>query len=135
MTKEQRKQQAIKFLEKLNIYDGFIKDFKKEDTVCYFENYMGYWAFQDKELLDKIKKIEEKYNCTVYAVTHDFAEFGELYNFLIVTNYKEEWNDLLVGDKITKYAYAYVWNKTDNDCSEFGTILVKSLFGGIRRIG
>ena len=59
-TKEQRKQQAIKFLEKLNIYDGFIKDFKREDTVCYFENYMGYWAFQDKELLDKIKKIEEK---------------------------------------------------------------------------
>ena len=33
MTKEQRKQQAIKFLEKLNIYDGFIKDFKREDTV------------------------------------------------------------------------------------------------------
>ena len=62
-------------------------------------------------MLEKINKIEEKYNCTVYAVTHDFAEFGELYNFLIVTSYKEEWSELLIGDNKTKYAYAYVWNK------------------------
>ena len=134
-TKEQRKEQAIKLMKKLNIYDPYIKGFKEENNVCYFERYAGFWAFQDEELLDKINKIEEKYNCTVYAVTHDFAEFGELYNFLIVTNYKEEWDELLVGEKPTKYAYAYVWNKTDNDCSEFGTIVINALYGGLRRIG
>ena len=134
-TKEQRKEQAIKLMKKLNIYKPYIEGFIEENNVCYFERYAGFWAFQDEELLEKINKIEEKYNCTVYAVTHDFAEFGELYNFLIVTSYKEEWNELLIGDNKTKYAYAYVWNKTDDDCSEFGTIVINALYGGLRRIG
>lgn len=134
-TKEQRKEYAVKLMKKLNIYKPYIEGFIEENNVCYFERYAGFWAFQDEELLEKINKIEEKYNCTVYAVTHDFAEFGELYNFLIVTSYKEEWDELLVGEKPTKYAYAYVWNKTDNDCSEFGTIVINALYGGLRRIG
>ena len=133
-TKEQRKEYAVKLMKKLNIYKPYIEGFIEENNVCYFERYAGFWAFQDEELLEKINKIEEKYNCTVYAVTHDFAEFGELYNFLIVTSYKKEWDELLVGEKPTKYAYAYVWNKTDNDCSEFGTIVINALYGGLRRI-
>ena len=134
-TKEQRKEYAVKLMKKLNIYKPYIEGFIEENNVCYFERYAGFWAFQDEELLEKINKIEEKYNCTVYAVTHDFAEFGELYNFLIVTSYKEDWDELLIGDNTTKYAYAYVWNKTDNDCSEFGTIVINKLYGGLRRIG
>ena len=31
------------------------------------------------------------------------------------------------------YAFAYVWNKTDEDCSEFGTIALRSFAGGIGR--
>ena len=31
-------------------------------------------------------------------------------------------------------AYAYVWNKKDEWCSEFGDIIVQSFGGGIRRI-
>lgn len=134
-TKEQRKEYAVKLMKKLNIYKPYIEGFIEENNVCYFERYAGFWAFQDEELLEKINTIEEKYNCTVYAITHDFAEFGELYNFLIVTSYKEEWDELLIGDNTTKYAYAYVWNKTDNDCSEFGTIVINPLYGGLRRIG
>ena len=85
---------------------------------------------------DKIKELEEKYNCTVYAITHEHTEFGELYDFLIVTDYKEEWNDLVVRFGKTQHsAFAYVWNKSDEYLSEFGTILVQSFGGGIRRIG
>ena len=134
-TKEERKEQAIKLLKRLKIYEPYIKGFKEDDNVCYFERYAGFWAFQDKELLEKINIIEEKYNCTVYAITHDYAEFGELYNFLIIPSYKEDWDELLVGDKSTKYAFAYVWNKTDNDCSEFGTIVINALYGGLKRVG
>ena len=88
-----------------------------------------------------MKKIEEKYNCTVYAITHEFTEFGELYDFLLVTDYKEEWDNLVEtykgksDDNSTIYAFAYVWNTTDNDLSEFGTICLQSFGGGIRRIG
>jgi hypothetical protein len=31
-------------------------------------------------------------------------------------------------------AFAYVWNKDDDWCSEFGSITVQSFGGGIRRI-
>ena len=135
-TKEQRKEKAIELMTQLGIYKPYIKDFKEQDTVCFYENFAGFWAWQDEELNKKIKEIESKYNCTVYAVTHEFTEFGELYDFLIVTDYVEEWNTLLLESK--KYAYycfAFVWNKSDDWCSEFGTIEVETFSGGIRRIG
>ena len=136
-TKEQRKEQAIKLMKKLNIFAPYIKGFKEKNEVCFYENYAGFWAFQDEELLDKINKIEEKYNCTVYAITHEITEFGELYDFLLVTDYPEEWNDLVYKGQTNNqyYAFAYCWNKDDDFCSEFGTILVQGFGGGIRRIG
>ena len=95
-TKIERKEKAIELMKKLDIYKPYIKGFKENDEVCFFEGFGGFWAWQDEELQSKIKEIEEKYNCTVYAVTHEFTEFGELYDFLIVTDHKEEWDDLLL---------------------------------------
>ena len=135
-TKEERKEVALKIMKQLDIFEPYIKDFEKNDEVCYFERYAGFWAWQDEDLQNKIKEIEEKYNCTVYAITHDYTGFGELYSFLIITDYKEEWDDLIYKHSANEfYIFSYVWNKTDKDSSEFGTILVDSLGGGIRRIG
>lgn len=133
-TKEQRKQQAEKYLKQLDIYKPYIKGFMEEDNVCFYENFGGFWAYQDNELANKIKEIEEKHNCTVYAVTHEYTHFGECYSLMIVTDYPEEWENSLTRDKSTFYAFAYVWNKDDDWCSEFGTIGVKSLGGGIKRV-
>jgi hypothetical protein len=33
------------------------------------------------------------------------------------------------------YAFAYVWNKTNEHLSEFGDVMVQAFGGGIRRIG
>ena len=134
-TKEQRKEQAVKAMKTLDIYKPYIEGFKEKDQVCFFEGYAGFWADQEPELFEKIKQIEEEYNCTVYAVTHEYLEFGECYDFLIVTNYPEEWNDLVMDYEGGKIAFAYVWNKDAADCSEFGDICVKSFGGGIKRVG
>lgn len=134
-TKIERKEKAIELMKKLDIYKPYIKGFKENNEVCFFEGFGGFWAWQDEELQSKIKKLEEKYNCTVYAVTHEFTEFGELYDFLIVTDYKEEWNELLLKFGTKHHVFAYVWNKDDDSCSEFGTILIQSFGGGIKRIG
>ena len=133
-TKEQRKKQAIKLMEQLKIYKPYINGFIKYDDVCFFEFYAGYWAFQNQELLEKIKEIEERHNCTVYAVTHELMEFGECYDFLLVTDYVEEWDELVYAEDDGFYVFSYVWNKTDDWCSEFGTIGIKSFGGGIRRV-
>ena len=130
---EERKELAIKLMKDLDIYKPYIKGFKENNNVCYYEQYSGFWAWQDEELSAKIKEIEEKHNCTVYAVTHEYTEFGECYSFLIVTDYKEEWGSLLEKANNGFYAFAYVWNKDDDWCSEFGTIGIRSFGGGIKR--
>ena len=48
--------------------------------------------------------------------------------------YEEEWDEMLYRQGRTFYAYAYVWNKTDDYCSEFGTIGIRSFGGGIKRV-
>ena len=133
--REIKKQKAIENLKKLDIYKPYIKGFKNEDNICYFENYGGYWAWQEPELIEKVKELEEKYNCLVYAITHEYTEIGEMYSFLIITDYEEELDTLLEKYGNQYYAFAYVWNKDDDNCSEFGTIALSSFGGGIRRIG
>ena len=56
-------------------------------TACYVKG--------SGDILEKIKEIEERHHCTVYAVTHELMEFGECYDFLIVTDYVEEWDELV----------------------------------------
>ena len=103
--------------------------------VCFFERFGGYWAAQEPELYEKMKAIEKKYNCLVYAITHEWLEFGECYSFLIVTAYPEEWATLVQSNGNKHIAFAYVWNKDDDNCNEFGSVMVHSFGGGIRRIG
>lgn len=133
-TVEERKNKAIEYLKELDIFKPYINGFEKNNDTCFYENYGGFWTFQDKELLAKQKELEEKYNCTVFAITHEYTEFGECYSFLLVSDYKEEWEYTLEKVDYNKfYAFAYVWNKSDDYCSEFGTIGIKSKYGGIRR--
>ena len=133
-TNEQKKEKAIEILKTLDIYKPYIQGFEQEDNVCFFEQFGGFWVCQEPEIEKKMREIEQKNNCMVYAITHEFTEFGELWNFLIVTNYPEEWEDMVYsyGNKHT--LFAYVWNKSDEDCSEFGDITVQSFGGGIRRV-
>jgi len=134
MEKQERKTRAIEFLKKLDIYKPYIDGYESEDKICLFERFAGFWAYQYPELMEKVQEIENRYDCTVYAVTHEYTSFGECYDFLLVTHYDEEADDLLYNYDGVYYAYAYVWNKTDDWCSEFGTIGLKSFGGGITRI-
>ena len=134
ITNEIKKQKAIELMNKLNIYKPYIRGFETDNKVCFFENFGGFWAYQEPELAAKIKEIEKTYNILVYAVTHEYLEFGECYDFLYVPDYKSEWKYALIPQKDIFYSYAYVWNKTDDFCSEFGTIGIRSFGGGIKRI-
>ena len=135
MNKEERKAKAIELLQTLDIYKPYINGFKNHDHVCIFEMYGGFWAYQRPEVQKKIKELEEKYDFTVYAITHEIMDFGECYDFLVVTNEEEDADDLVLPcENRNFYAFAYVWNKSADYCSEFGDVAVKSFGGGIARI-
>lgn len=131
-----QKEVAIKAMKSLDIYKPYIKKFEKDGTVTLFEGFGGYYIGEDNEpeLLKKIREFEAEYGSIVYAVTHTFTQFGELYELLCISKYEEEWESILDCIK-DGCAFAYVWNKSDDYCSEFGDIAVKSFGGGIARVG
>ncbi len=130
-----KKDKALELMKQLDIYQPYIDGFKKNGYVCYFERFAGFWDFQNHELEAKRKEIEKKYNCLVYAITHEYLEGDELYSFLLVTDYPEEWEYLLQNTGHHEhYATAYVWNKSCDWCSEFGDVVIENAFGGIRRV-
>ena len=133
--KTQQKAKAIEIMKQMDIYKPYINGFEKQDKVCFFEQFGGFWVYQEPEVEAKMKELEKIYGCMVYAITHEYTQFGECYSFLIVSKYKEEWDRCVVSKKNKHYAFAYVWNKDDDWCSEFGTVVVQSFGGGIKRIG
>ena len=130
------KEVALSAMKTLDIYAPYIKKFEKDGTVTLFERFGGYYITEDQEpeLFKKIKEFQEEHQLLVYAVTHEIFEFGECYSFLVVSKYEEEWDSILESIK-DGYVFAYVWNKDDDYCSEFGDIVLKSFGGGIARVG
>lgn len=129
-----KKKKAIELMKKMDIYKPYIRGFEESNKICFFEQYGGYLAEQEPALYEKIKEFEKEYDCIVYAVTHELTEFGELFDFLIVTDDPDEWDDIVYSEGNRHMVYAYVWNKTDDFCSEFGSITIQSFGGGIKRI-
>ena len=82
MNKQARKEQAIKYLQQLDIYKPYIYGFEKEDHVCVFERFAGFWVYQYPEIEAKMKAIEKEYKCTVYAITHDLRNLESVILFL-----------------------------------------------------
>lgn len=131
-----QKEVAISAMKALDIYMPYIEKFKQDGTVTLFERFGGFYIEEDNEpdLFKKIREFEAETGALVYAVTHEYTQFGELYDFLIVSKYTQEWERTLEDVK-DGCAFAYVWNVDDEWCNEFGIIDVKSFGGGIVRVG
>lgn len=133
VSKEIKKAEAINRMKALDLYNPYIKAFKDKDEIFMSEMTGGVYEFSENTgLQTKVKEFEAEYNALVYHVIHTFTQFGELYNFLYVSDHQEEWK-MDNADIADGYALAYVWNKTDDWCSEFGSIGVRGKFGGIVR--
>lgn len=135
-TTPEQKAKAVEFLRTLDIYKPYINGFVNSDRVCFFEQFGGFWAYQEPEVEAKLHEIEEEYGCKVYAIAHAKIEGDDMWSFLVVTSNPAEWDDLLVRDGNSNkfYAFSYTWNKSYDYDSEFGDIGIQSFGGGIRRI-
>jgi len=129
--KLEQKQEALNRMKKLDIYFQAIKEFDKENIINKSEHGgMLYWL--DEKEQEFVKEFEEKYNAVVYHIIHNYTEFGELYSLLFVSQHKEEW-DWDNEDIKNNIAMVYVKNIDEDAFSEFGSIGIKSQFGGLVR--
>ncbi|MBQ4444274.1 MAG: hypothetical protein II896_06450 [Clostridia bacterium] len=134
-TKEEQKAKAIEFMRTLDIYKPYIHGFEQSNRVCFFERFGGYWVDQELEIFAKMKEVEETYNCTVYAITHELTTLGEMWSCLYVSQYTDDWEySLTECEGNAFYVASYVWNKSDDLCSELGDIVVRTYGGGLSRV-
>ena len=133
ISRELKKEEALKRMVALDLFEPCIRVFKNRDEVQLSEMTGGLYEFSSEtELVEQAKEFEERYNALVYHVIHTFTEFGELYNFLYVSDHEEEW-EMEREDLQDNCVFCYVWNKDIPEYSEFGTIVVKQKFGGLIR--
>ena len=133
MNKEERFIEAIERMKMLKLDKPCIEAFTK-GKVWESEGYGALYEVnkEEQQIIDKFEKEHE--GCLVYHMIHNKFEFGECYSILYVSPDTDEWqqdkDDIKEG-----YVFAYVYNKDCEWCSEFGSIAVKSQFGGLVRIG
>ena len=135
VSREIKKEEAIKRMKALGLFAPCINAFKDRDEVQLTEPTGGLYEFSsNEELTTKVKEFEKDYNALVYHVIHTPTTEMDMYNFLYVSEHSNEWE--MDNDGIDDgYVFAYVWNKTVDYFSEFGSIAVQGKFGGLVRIG
>ena len=153
VTKREMIVEGVKRMKLLNMIPQTIREFE-HGTISYSERInvgtksrpkavsgILYWL--DDDMKAEVKTFEEKYNCMVYHAIHSYTEFGELLSLLYVSSDVEEWQEdnADLKEKVEDYSgnkfynpFAYVINRTDPDCSEFGRIGIVPAHGGIKRI-
>lgn len=70
----------------------------------------------------------------IYHVIHSYANIGETYEYLYVSNYSDDW--ILESNLAARNIfYCYSENVTYPGQSEAGSILVENINGSLLRIG
>ena len=75
----------------------------------------------EMDLIRAINNFEKDYNAYVYHIIYTKSNFGNLYSMLYVNNHTEKWETDRKNLQ-NKKCYAYVYNKSDEVCSEIGLI-------------
>lgn len=132
-TRAEKKEQALSCLRGLQVAKPYIEDLEQNDKVYVFENRYGYPAPENEDVFIKLKEIEQKYKCFVYAVIHSEMQFGDCYNFLLVPNDPEDREWMQRANAARHDVLAYVWNRSYEPNSEMGTISCLSMAGGLAR--
>lgn len=143
ISKEQVKNECLRRMKKLKLLDGgfetCVGDFRKNGTAWKSEFHgILYWLDDDEK--QAVEEFEQKHKgLKVYHCYKAHTEFGELLSMLYVDGTDEESfeqdKEYFDGDIEDGYIMSYTKNMTDDFCSEFGSIVIRSAFGGIQRIG
>ena len=129
--REEMKLEAIERMKMLSMSKSCINAFKK-GKVWESERIGALYEVNDQEQ-QIIDKFEKDSGGVVYHIIHNMTQFGELYSILYVSKHKDEW-EIDRQDIKENIVFAYVYNKTCEDFSEYGSIMIRPSIGGLMRI-
>ena len=132
VSREIKKEEAIKRMRAMHIIPDAIKQFKNDDVVMVSEPPFGglYWLNDEEKKM--VHEFEQENNALVYLVVRSFTNLGIMDNIFYVSDYQDEW-EMENEDLKDHYAFVYVVNHDMPDFSEFGSIAWKSIGGGVLR--
>lgn len=96
---ENKKAKAIELMKKLDIYKPYIKGFEKDNTVCFYENFGGFWAWQEPDLnFSHGYTSLSDYAITIHPVFADYQNIGvtKMYQFVTVKQLESDVNVTLM---------------------------------------
>ena len=133
VSREIKKEEAIKRMRAMHIIPDAIKQFKNDDVVMVSEPPLGglYWLNDEEKKM--VHEFEQENNALVYLVVRSFTNIGKMDSIFYVSDYQDEWF-MDNADIDEHYACVYVINHDMPYCSEFGMIAWKSIGGGILRV-
>lgn len=123
-------EEAVARMKLLGILKTPINEFKKDGVINRSENGILYWL--DDEEKQMVADFEKDNDGVVYHAIKTLSNIGLMYSLLYVSKHTEEW-EMDRADIQEGMAFVYVVNKDMPDCSEFGTIGIRPLFGGVLR--
>lgn len=132
VTKAMMKTEALERMDILNLHPNVIKEFKEQGVLNYSYSILGFLYWLTEETQARVNLFEKETGYLVYHVIEDETSIGRLITFLYVSANSDEWEqdkqDLREG-----FALAFVVNANDELCSEFGSVGLKSVNGGVVR--
>ncbi len=128
--KELQIQEAKNRLKSLNLHPNVYKEF----TQGKLNLSLGGILFWLDEVQQKIvDDFQERTGSIVYHVIESFTDFGEMLSLLYVSKEVEEW-EIDKADLEDSIVFAYVYNVDAPEFSEYGSIGIKEVIGGLVRV-
>ena len=128
--KKEQMVEAVSRMKILNLNSQVVEDFisnqilhKSDYAVLYYLN---------SEEYKMVREWEKQTDSVVYHVIKTHMSFGLCYSYLYVSKYQEEWE---MDKHFLKELcpLVYVKNVDDECCSEYGSIGIRPIFGGVVR--
>lgn len=126
-TEQEAKKLALKYMKKLKIPHILIGAFSFADIIKCYDPALHILGDIPEYIM---KQVPTDYQMP-YACTYLNTEYGRMWNFLVVSLYKEdeEYNFEQINEHLSNVS-AYIVNEDNPICSEGGTITVAKLHDG-----
>lgn len=131
------KKEALRRMRVLRLlnsgYDSPVGDFQLRERAWKSEAF-GILYYLDEKDIKAIKQFEQKYKkyeMKVYHCYKAYTEFGTILYMLYVSNNEDDTPESFDEGLRRGYTFVYAHNFDDEYCSEFGSVSIRSQYGGI----
>ena len=134
MLRNEQEKKALEFLNAMGISRLF-SDIAKAGVDKLSKFFADLYEYPSLE--EYIKRFEAEKQALVYYVTSESFLWGDCFSLLYVSRYEEDWAIQFPIPVIGKRQYivqAWVWNRSEEWRSEFGSAVVESEYGLLSRV-